>query len=145
MIIMKKIFLLALLLTSSFSSFAETKHALGAGYQYGGALGYKFSAVNDANIFFISAGLIGGATGYQRIIDEAEKHTIGMTLGSEALTSEKGFALMTYNYFPSGASNSGWTLGISAGVRREDKGGSYAALSETDTFFAGGIHFGYQF
>ena len=130
---------------SSFSSMAETKHSVGAGYQYGGALGYKLSNVTEKSIYFISAGVIGGSVGYQRLLDESKQHSLGVAIGSEVLTSEKGFALMTYNYYSAGANNSGWVVGLSAGVRREDKGGSYADLSSTDTFFAGGINIGYQF
>ena len=83
--------------------------------------------------------------GYQRLLDESKQHSLGVAAGSEVLTTEKGFALMTYNYYSAGADNSGWVVGLSAGVRREDKGGSYADLSSTDTFFAGGINIGYQF
>ena len=106
---------------SSFSSMAETKHNLGAGYQYGGALGYKLSNVTEKSIYFISAGVIGGSVGYQRLLDESKQHSLGVAVGSEVLTSEKGFDLMTYNYYSSGADNSGWVVGLSAGVRREDK------------------------
>ncbi|MBE8232328.1 MAG: hypothetical protein HAW67_01235 [Endozoicomonadaceae bacterium] len=142
---MKRIIIMGLFLCCSFTSEAATKNAVGGGYQYGGVLGYKFSTVNESNIYFLSAGLIGGAAGYQLLIDNSKKHSIGIALGSEAFTSEKGFGLATYNFYSQGADESGFVFGLGVGFRREDEGGIFGSYGNVESHFTADINFGYQF
>ncbi|NKC21316.1 MULTISPECIES: hypothetical protein [Pseudoalteromonas] len=127
------------------SASANAEIAVGGGYQYGGVLGLKLSKTTGDHVMFASIGLVGGALGYQYVLTADRKHTIGLVLGSEAITSEKGFAALTYNYFTQGADKPGWTWGGSAGVRREDEGGSFANIGDTDTKALVGLHLGYRF
>ncbi|MCL1080307.1 hypothetical protein D5R81_08300 [Parashewanella spongiae] len=142
---MKKTILMSLLLVSSFPSLAETKNTIGIGYQYGGVFGYKFSSINNNNIYFISAGLVGGAAGYQLLLDGEKKHSIGIALGSEVLTSEKGFGLATYNYYSQGVNKSGFVFGLGIGVRREDEGGVFGSYGKVESKFTADVNLGYQF
>ncbi|CAH9054834.1 hypothetical protein PSECIP111854_01455 [Pseudoalteromonas sp. CIP111854] len=118
---------------------------IGAGYQYGGALGAKYSLVQGEHTVYASLGLIGAAMGYQFVFSNNNKHAIGIAVGSEVITSEKGFAAFTYNYYSQGVSASGWVLGGSVGARREDKASMFASLDEVHTKTLVGIHVGYRF
>ncbi|MBM7071756.1 hypothetical protein JQC92_06825 [Shewanella sp. 202IG2-18] len=152
---MKKILLTGIVLAASFNLKAQELQpseqqskgtsTVGIGFQYGGALGYKLSYLDNRNIYFISAGLVGGAIGYQRVIDKDKMHTVGLALGSEVLVSEKGFGLLTYNYHFNTVDDAGWVFGVGAGVRREDLGGAFANLGKTDTHFVADINIGYRF
>ncbi|WP_076542105.1 hypothetical protein [Shewanella sp. UCD-KL21] len=61
------------------------------------------------------------------------------------LTSEDGFAVLNYEYYPSGFAHRGWQLGVSAGLRREDEGGSFGDNGDTKTAPAAMVSVGYKF
>jgi hypothetical protein len=126
-------------------SFAETQVSAGLGYQHGGVLGAQLGHVDGVNKYYISLGLVGGAIGYQRVIDSERKQALGIALGSEVLTSEDGFAVLTYNYHFTGLENPGWVIGVSAGVRREDSGGLYSDSGDSLTQGAFMLELGYKF
>ncbi len=119
--------------------------SVGAGYQYGGVLGVRYNIVNDKHLYFGSLGLVGGALGYEYFLDQNNKHAIGLSVGSEVLTSEDGFAMIVYEFYPSGFDASGWQLGISSGLRREDESSFFARRGDTETKFALMFSAGYKF
>ncbi|PCK33067.1 hypothetical protein [Pseudoalteromonas piscicida] len=118
---------------------------VGGGYQYGGVVGVKYAKTTGDHIAFASIGLIGGAVGYQYILTADRKHTMGVAVGSEIITSEKGFAALTYNYYSQGADKSGWTWGGSLGARREDNGIFFSDSGKRETKTLIGLHLGYRF
>jgi|GEM_PF-862157 len=119
---MKKILATILLfILCSKSALAENVSSLGIGYQYGGAIGFKFDFKEAKNNYFTSLGLLGGAIGYQRFIESDNKQAFGMMAGAEVLASEKGFIALTYNYYLQGFENKGWVVGVSFGLRRTDE------------------------
>ncbi|KNC65908.1 hypothetical protein [Pseudoalteromonas ardens] len=150
---MKKTYHLALgLVAVSFINTAQAELSVGAGYPYGGLIGVQYTnAVNDDHLVSISAGLIGAAISYEYILDKDNKHTLGVITGSEAFTSEKGFAALNYHYYSQGALQEGWTFGASVGVRRTDEReyrtdildifGTEKVQSKTLI----GLHIGYRF
>jgi hypothetical protein len=122
---MKKLVITILMLLSSNTIYAnessfDSSISVGAGYQYGGVLGVRYNIVNDKHLYFGSLGLVGGALGYEYFLDQNNKHAIGLSVGSEVLTSENGFAVIVYEFYPSGFDANGWQLGVSSGLRRED-------------------------
>ncbi|MFC1519184.1 MULTISPECIES: hypothetical protein [unclassified Shewanella] len=148
--------ILFVLLTSSFALLTSStvqaedvaspsSFTVGAGYQYGGVLGARYHFQHDSHVFSAALGLVGGALGYQYFVDESQSHSFGLSLGSEALTSEDGFAVINYEYYPSGFAQSGWQFGVSAGLRREDEGGSFGDHGDTKTDPAAMISVGYKF
>lgn len=149
---MIKKFVMALsLLAVSCSQNLYADVSVGAGYQYGGALGVKYSQVHDKHIVYASAGLIGAALGYQYVISSDRRHTVGFAVGGEVLTSEKGFLALTYNYFSENIDQSGWTFGGSIGVRRTDVRVydktklDIFGTEEVESKGLVGIHLGYRF
>lgn len=128
----------------------EPAISAGFGYQYGGVLGTKYTIKNGQDSYFASIGLVGVAAGYQRFLDDDATKAFGIVLGTEVLTSEEGFAAITYNYYPQGYGNKGWGFGLSAGVRRTDSdpiniSGLFGQPAETDNKGLVGINFGYTF
>ncbi len=134
---MKKSGLLAALLLTSTTVAAQGQWGAGIGYPYGGAIGAQYSIKQGKDIFFGAVGLVGIAAGYQRVLDTAQQHSIGVVFGGEALSSDKGFIAAQYNYYLAGAGREGWVVGLTAGQRKEDdKHGSDTLL---------GFHAGYRF
>lgn len=127
------------------ASFSYADISVGTGYQYGGALGVKYANVSGDHVTYASLGLVGGAVGYQYVISADSKHAVGVALGSEVLTSEDGFAALTYNYYSNGVAHPGWTMGASAGVRREDDAGLFGKRDEVRSKGLFGLHLGYRF
>ncbi|GIU50343.1 hypothetical protein TUM4438_35960 [Shewanella sairae] len=130
--------------SNSIETTADTSFSLGIGYQYGGVLGVRYNYQKLNHVFFGSLGLVGGALGYQYAFSE-QKHLFGFSVGSEVLTSEDGFAVLTYEYYPKGFTDGGWQFGVSGGVRREDDGGSFGNVGKTATEPTGMISLGYKF
>ena len=142
---MKKIIcLIALTLMFSVSTHAETQYTVGLGYQYGGVLGAQVAYIDGNNKYFASLGLIGAALGAQRVFGSERKHSFGVVIGKEELTSEDGFTLVTYNYHASGFNNTGLVFGLSAGVKSEDAG-FYVDYNGTKTDGVVMINIGYKF
>lgn len=140
----KSILLAATLLASSTALANDNKIAAGIGFQYGGALGVKYSFdTSDQSRFFISAGLVGGAVGYEYAF--SEKNALTFSVGSEAIASEKGFAMLEYGHYFQGRSNSGWKVGGGIGIVREDQGSWFADYGKTDTSGIIAFNLGYQF
>ena len=147
---MKKIVVTALMLLFSNTIYANESNfdssiSLGAGYQYGGVLGVRYNVVNDKHLYFASLGLVGGALGYQYLFDQNNRHAIGLSVGSEVLSSENGFAVIVYEFYPSGFDTSGWQLGISTGLRTEDDGGFFSDSGSNKTKLALMFSVGYKF
>ena len=130
--------------SNSIETTADTSFSLGVGQQYGGVLGVRYNYQNQNHVFSASLGLVGGALGYQYAFSE-QKHLVGFSVGSEVLTSEDGFAVLTYEYYPKGFTDGGWQFGVSGGVRREDEGGSFGNVGKTVTEPTGMISLGYKF
>lgn len=142
-----KIFIIIILL-SNFASFlvsAKGQISIGVGYQHASLLGIQYGVLDGTNKYFAAVGLGGAAVGYQRGIDSQNKHALGVVFGKESLTSEDGFALLTYNYHLSNIENSGLQLGISAGVRREDDFGFFGDSGETSSKFVVAVDISYKF
>ena len=106
--------------------------------------GVKYAHVSENHVTYASLGVVGGAIGYQHVLSTDKKHLVGVTVGSEVLTSEDGFAALTYNYYTQGVDSPGWTWGASAGVRRKMIWFIWRR-DEIKTKALFGIHFGYQF
>jgi len=116
---------------------AQAEWAAGVGYPYGGAIGAQYSMKQGKDILFGSVGLVGVAIGYQRLLDPAQQHSLGVVAGTETFTSDHGFIAAQYNYYLSGANQPGWVIGLTAGQRQEDgKVGNHSLL---------GVHAGYRF
>ncbi|MEI5637781.1 MULTISPECIES: hypothetical protein [unclassified Pseudoalteromonas] len=141
----KHIKLLAIVMTLLAANTSYADISVGSGYQYGGMVGVKYAHVSENHVTFASLGVVGGAVGYQYALSTDKKHLVGVTAGSEVLTSEDGFAALTYNYYTQGVDSPSWTWGASAGVRREDDAGLFGRRDEIKTKALFGIHFGYQF
>lgn len=133
------------------SSFSKEGFSTGFGYEYGGVLGVKYSIRDQYNHYFGSLGVIGAAIGYQKIIDEDEKHLLGFVAGIEELTSEDGFISLNYNYYVNGFDSEGWVVGLSFGIRRTDgdpldiSGIFETDKRETESKALVGLSFGYSF
>jgi len=142
---MNKKFLLLSVIAFSHTTYAETQVSAGLGYQHGGLLGAQLSYIKNDNKYLAAMGLVGGSIGYQRILDSERKHSLGFTLGSEAITSEDGFAVISYNYYFSDIDSNGWILGVSGGIRQEDEGSFFANKGTTKSKGALSIELSYQF
>lgn len=121
-----KVFFFILILFST-SACAETfKHtgiSIGTGYTYASPfLGVQFSQKSEISKVYVSAGLIGYAIGFETSVTENNKHTLGVTGGQEFLTSDVGFAFVTYSYHFNALANSGFVAGLGAGFRVEEYG-----------------------
>jgi hypothetical protein len=134
-----------MLLTFPLISQAETQLSVGTGYQHGSALGIQYGFINGANKYYAALGLVGFAVGYERAIDNSMKHTLGFSIGSEQITSENGFVVLTYNYHFDGMPHSGWKVGVSAGVRREDSTSVFGDVSYIMTQNAVSFDVAYKF
>ena len=137
--------LVAIILITPCTSFAKTQLSVGLGYQHASVLGIQYGVIEGVNKYYGAVGLSGVAVGYQRAIDVQKKHTIGVVIGKESLSSEDGFALFTYNYHFTAQDISGWQLGVSAGVRREDEGSFFSNVGKTSTKGAVFIDVSYKF
>ncbi len=134
---MKKLACVAALLLTSTAASAQGQWGAGIGYPYGGAIGAQYSVKQGKDIFFGAVGLVGIAAGYQRVLDDAQQHSLGVVFGGEALSSDNGFMAAQYSYYLAGAGREGWVVGLTAGQRKEDgKHGSDMLL---------GFHAGYRF
>ncbi len=137
--------LLPALLLCAFSPSADAGFAVGIGYPYGGVLGVQYSTQQQQHIWTGAVGLVGAAVGYQYVLDAASEHSAGIVLGSETLSSEKGFVALQYNYYTAGAANPGWVFGVNLGTRREDAGRFYASRGESNHKTLVGLDVGYRF
>ncbi len=137
--------LLPALLLCALSPSAQAGFGVGIGYPYGGVLGVQYSAQQQQHIWTGAVGLIGAAVGYQYLLDAASQHSAGVVLGSETVSSEKGFVALQYNYYAAGAANPGWLFGVNLGTRREDAGSFYASRGESNNKSLVGLHVGYRF
>ncbi|MBM7070945.1 hypothetical protein JQC92_02665 [Shewanella sp. 202IG2-18] len=131
-------------LTNASETSTDTSFSLGAGYQYGGVLGVRYNYQNQNHVFFGSLGLVGGALGYQYVFSD-DKHSLGVNVGSEVLTSEDGFAVLAYEFYPKGFKDGGWQFGVSGGMRREDESGSFGKVGKTKSEPAVMVSIGYKF
>lgn len=140
-----KPFLLICTLSLSGLTHAQTQVSVGTGYQHGSVLGAQIAFQNDANRYYIAAGAVGFAAGYEHAIGSPKQHTLGFALGKEEITSEDGFAVATYNYYFNGMANPGWKLGISLGSRREDTASFFGDSGDSTTKTAISIDVAYNF
>lgn len=134
-----------LIFFASFNVYAKGQLSLGLGYQHASVFGVQYGYIDGNNKYFGAVGLTGAALGYQRAIDFDSKHTIGIVVGKESLASEDGFALLTYNYHFTAQEMSGWQLGVSAGVRREDEASFFGSSGEASSKAAFSIDLSYKF
>lgn len=134
-----------LLLSSFFSVAGDYQTSVGFGHQYGGVLGGKLAYQTQSTQFYGSLGLVGFALGAQTTFTENAKHAFGLSVGKEGLTSEDGFAFITYDYFFNGFNHSGLVLGTGIGVMREDEGSWFFDHGETESESAITLSIGYQF
>jgi hypothetical protein len=125
--------------------FAKLQISVGTGYQHGSLIGAQAAYQVDANRYYLAAGLVGAALGYDRAIDSEMKHTLGFAVGSEQLTSEDGFAVLTYNYHAKGMTQPGWKLGLSLGTRREDSASFFGDSGKSTTQTAVSFDLAYRF
>jgi len=142
-----RIYILLFISLHSTSSLAENYFSVGTGYQYGGLLGLKYihplSEKNKVHIA-LSPGF-GAAVGYQRYWDSNRRHAWGVAAGFEAVLSDDGFLVATYNYYSKGFWEPGWTLGIDAGVRDAGEDCYFKSCSTRTIYPALFINLGYQF
>ncbi len=136
---------LAVLLLSSFGFQAQAEFSLGTGYPYGGVIGAQYGMQQQQHLYTLALGLVGGAAGYHYLLDQQQRHSLGMLAGSETITSEKGFVALQYSYYPQGVGQSGWRLGLNAGQRREDSSSFYGNQGQTHSHTLLAVHLGYQF
>ena len=124
---------------------SNTQISAGTGYQHGSLLGAQIAFQSDANRYYVAAGLVGVAVGYERVIDSSEQHSLGFAVGKEELTSEDGFAVATYNYYFNGIAQPGWKLGFSLGARREDTASFFGDSGDSTTKTAISLDLAYKF
>lgn len=124
---------------------AETLWSVGHGYLSGGVLGVQYQNMNDDQKFSLAVGLVGTSAAWQVSLDAAQKHSVGMAAGFEALTAEDGFIVAIYQYHPQGFSNSGMRYGFSVGTRRQDEGHWWANDVKKHYSAAFALEIGYQF
>jgi hypothetical protein len=137
--------ILPALLLCALSQSAHAGFGVGIGYPYGGVVGVQYTVQQQQHLWSGAVGLVGTAVSYQYVLDTAQQHSAGIVLGTETITSEKGFAAFQYNYYSAGAANAGWVLGLNLGQRREDAGSFYASSSESNNKTLLGLHVGYRF
>lgn len=137
----------SLLLAICFSAFSIPKYAIGTGYQYGGLLGMKhIHPLSDKNnIHFALSPEFGAAVGDQRYWGSNRRHPWGLAAGFETLTSDEGFLVAAYNYYPNAFWESGWTLGVDLGVRDAGEDCYFQYCSTRTVYPALFINLGYQF
>ena len=121
------------------------RFSAGIGHQYGGVVGAQFSYTAERSKFYGSLGLVGAAVGFETTFNENKKHAFGLTLGSEAIQSEDGFAFVTYNYHFNGLDQEGFIIGTGIGVTREDELGLFGNSGNTESSAALTFNFGYKF
>ena len=136
---------LAVLLLGSFSFQAVAEFSAGLGYPYGGVIGVQYSVQQQRHMYTAALGLVGGAVGYHYLLDQQQRHSLGILAGSETISSEKGFVALQYSYYPQGAGHNGWRLGFNAGQRRADSSGFYGNHGQTNSHTLLGFHLGYRF
>jgi len=140
-----KILITILILLTPQISQAKNQWSTGIGYQYGGLLGGQYGYIDGDNKYFISLGLVGGAIGYERVVSENSKHTVGIMTGAAEEVAQDGFLLLIYNYHFSTLQDNGWLAGINIGIRREDDSGLFAQKSDIGTYSSLGITVAYKF
>ena len=126
-------------------SFAETQISVGMGYQHASLLGAQLAYTDGDNRYYAAAGIIGYGVGYDRIFGQDKKHSIGLALGAEEITSEDGFAVLTYSYYFNGGNESGWRVGASLGKRREDTFSFFGDNDDVRTSTAVSFDLSYMF
>lgn len=136
---------LTVLLLGNFSFQAAAEFSAGLGYPYGGFIGVQYSVQQQRHLYTAALGLVGGAVGYHYLLDQQQRHSLGILAGSESISSEKGFVALQYSYYPQGAGQSGWQLGFNAGQRREDTGSFYRDYGKFNNHTLLGVHLGYRF
>lgn len=126
-------------------AYADMQVSVGSGYQHASILGAQVAYNNGLNRYYVAAGVGGYGLGYDRTISANKKHSIGVAIGAEDLTSEDGFVVLTYNYYFTTSEQSGWRAGASFGRRKEDVGSFFGDFGEVETHTAVSIDLSYLF
>ncbi len=129
-------------LLSVSSAASELEVSTGVGYQYGGFLGVQIASKTEFTKVFISAGWVGASAGFETTFEKNSKHSYGIVVGSEMITSEDGFAFATYNYHFNGFSNSGLVIGTGIGVRVHE---TAYGRNDNETSLGWAFNVGYKF
>ena len=126
-------------------SFAKTQISVGTGYQHASMLGAQLAYIDGDNRYYAAAGIVGYGVGYERMYGQDKKHSIGLALGAEEITSEDGFLVLTYSYYFEGSNEPGWRIGASIGKRREDTFSFFGDNDDVRTSTAVSFDLSYMF
>jgi hypothetical protein len=129
-------------LLSVYSSAGEFEISTGFGHQYGGVLGVQFANKTEFSKYYISTGLLGASAGLETTFQKNSKHSYGLAVGAEVVSSEDGFAFATYNYHFNGFSSNGLVIGTGIGIRRQEE---TLGADDTETSFSLTLNIGYKF
>ncbi|GBL03210.1 hypothetical protein [Glaciecola sp. KUL10] len=126
-------------------TYANTQVSVGTGYQHASILGAQLAYNDGVNRYYVAAGVVGYGLGYDRVVSNNKKHSVGIAIGSEELTSENGFAVLTYNYYFTNSNESGWRIGATVGRRKEDVASFFGDFGEVKTHSAVSFDLSYLF
>ncbi len=143
----------ALAETTTIGAPLAEKHqfSVGLGPNHGSPiLGLQYAIKNKFYSTFISAGLVGYAFGFEAPFSKNKKHTLAISAGKEFITSDKGFAFVSYTYHFKSFNNNGFTAGFSLGATRnqvgyDDINGYWGGTSEREIEPAGTLSLAYKF
>ncbi|WP_440905286.1 hypothetical protein ACMZOO_02785 [Catenovulum sp. SX2] len=145
-------FIILLFTLISFASAAnETEISVGLGYPFGSpTLGVQYAAKIDIFKVYASLGLVGYSTGLELAVSKNKKHSLGVTWGSELLSSDEGFGFITYSYHFNSFTSKGFLAGLGVGYTREEVGfenesGNWNGTGEIDTLPTLSLILGYKF
>ncbi|MBY6108029.1 hypothetical protein KUW19_16330 [Ferrimonas balearica] len=126
---------------------AQSQWSVGTGYQYGGVLGVRYNVpVGEYKQLSIAVSpILGVAMGYQQSLDDMAVHALGFSTGFEEFTADDGFVVLTYNYYPDRFRNTGWSLGVDAGIRTIGSKDFLGYKTDRSLYPALFINLGYQF
>lgn len=109
-----KMFVIILAICSTVASAEVLDHAdisVGTGFTFGSPyLGVQFATKSEELKLYASVGLVGYAIGFEKPFTDNRKHTLGVTMGQEFITSDVGFGFITYTYHVKSIAENGLLL-----------------------------------
>lgn len=137
--------LIALIIITCFSSLAsaEVKYSAGIGAQYGMAPGVKIINTGDVNNYYLTLSLAGAAVGFDRPLTDSGNTTFGFTAAKIEFLGDMEYFTANISYHASGYRESGFVIGLDAGVHRTDDFLGFDTEEETEGLVV--LSVGYNF